>query len=235
VAGLVVLLCGLLLRLAPLLETAGGGWLLLAGALAGLLAADVAGGVAHWFCDSFFEEDSFLVGPVFIAPFREHHADPQAMTRHGFLELNGNSAVVLSPLLAFALWQWPSGLASGTQLFAGAVLGAFSAAAFATNQLHCWAHRADAPAVVRWLQRRGVILSAAAHDRHHAAPHDRAFCVTTGWMNRPLESCGFFRVCARALRALGLPPARRGSISRGSGRGWSAVIRRRPVGAGRAS
>jgi hypothetical protein len=65
---------------------------------AGWLAADFASGIVHWFADTFFEEDAPWIGPLLIRPFREHHRDPQAMTRHGFLELTGNSCLVLLPV-----------------------------------------------------------------------------------------------------------------------------------------
>ena len=75
---------------------------LLLAALGGYLLADVASGLTHWFCDSFFREDTPLIGPVLIHPFREHHRDPAAMTRHSFLELTGNSCLGVLPVLALA-------------------------------------------------------------------------------------------------------------------------------------
>ena len=68
-------------------------WLTAAGALLGYLAGDLMSGVVHWFCDTFFEEDTPLIGRVLILPFREHHRDPLAMTRHGFAEIAGNRFV----------------------------------------------------------------------------------------------------------------------------------------------
>lgn len=173
---------------------------------AGLLLADFLSGCAHWFCDRFFQDDTPVLGPLLIAPFREHHRDPLAMTRHGFLELNGNSALALTPLLA---WVWiaaPATLAAKS-LFAHALLLSSTLALLATNQIHRWAHDAQAPPTVRWLQRRGWILSPQHHQRHHQPPHQRSYCITGGWLNAPLERMGWFARSECLLRRAGVPCA----------------------------
>jgi len=65
----------------------------------GYIVADFGSGLVHWFCDRFLREDTPVLGPVVIRPYREHHADPQALTRHGLLELSGNSALTALPVL----------------------------------------------------------------------------------------------------------------------------------------
>ena len=79
-------------------------------------AADWASGLAHWSCDTFFEEDTPLVGPAVIQPFREHHRDPLAMTRHGFLELNGSNCLRMVVPLAVAVWLCPPRQKAGPNL-----------------------------------------------------------------------------------------------------------------------
>ena len=64
------------------------GWVAMGVAL-GYLASDFFSGIVHWFCDTFFEEDTPLVGRMLIEPFREHHRDPLAMTHHGLAEIAG--------------------------------------------------------------------------------------------------------------------------------------------------
>jgi ubiquitin-conjugating enzyme E2 variant len=179
------------------------GWtaLLLAAPL-GYLLADFLSGCAHWLCDTFFEEQTPVLGALLIAPFREHHHDPLSITRHGFLELNGNSALALLPLLG---WLWWGGEALGAG-FGGALARAtlvFAALALvATNQLHRWAHQPQPPRAVRWLQQRGVILRPEQHARHHQPPHAGAYCITAGWLNPPLDRLQFFPRCERVLRGV---------------------------------
>jgi ubiquitin-conjugating enzyme E2 variant len=168
------------------------------GALAGYLAADLASGLVHWFCDRFFEEDARLIGPILIRPFREHHRDPLAMTRHGFLELTGNSCLGLAPVLALA-WGW-----SGSAWFDALVL-AFAGGAILTNVFHKWAHAVTAPAVVRWLQRRRLVLTPAAHGQHHRAGYAGGYCVTSGWMNPVTDRLRLFAGLDRVVTALGVP------------------------------
>jgi plasmanylethanolamine desaturase len=172
-------------------------WLAVA-ALVGYLAADLASGLIHWFCDRFFEEHTRLIGPVLIRPFREHHRDPLAMTRHGFLELTGNSCLGLAPLLALA-WRWAGGA------WLDALVLAFAGGVILTNVLHKWAHAATAPAVVRWLQRRRLVLAPAAHAVHHRVGSTGGYCVTSGWMNPLTDRLRLFVVLDLVVAALGVP------------------------------
>jgi ubiquitin-conjugating enzyme E2 variant len=169
-------------------------------ALAGVCAADLATGAAHWLFDRFFEESTPGVGPAFVRPFREHHRDPTAIVGHGFLEVSGNNALALSPLLWLGAPLAPD---FGRHPAASALLAfglAAIAAGFVSNQIHRWAHARRAPRAVRWLQRRRWILSPEAHARHHGGAHDRAYCVATGWMNPLVDGLGLFRALERTLR-----------------------------------
>ncbi|MGH9860131.1 MAG: fatty acid desaturase CarF family protein, partial [Candidatus Acidiferrales bacterium] len=182
IAAFAFFFAALVARLARETEGIGHFLLIALAAPLGLLLADFLSGCAHWFCDRFFEEDTPVLGPLLIAPFREHHRDPLAMTHHGFLELNGNNALALTPLLA---WVWIAAPATlgAVSLFAHALLLSTSLALLATNQIHRWAHDANGPRAVRWLQRRGWILSPQHHQRHHQPPHQRSYCITGGWLN----------------------------------------------------
>lgn len=175
----------------PLLVAAGG---------LGLLAADLGTGLVHWLGDRCFREETPWIGRVLIQPFREHHVDPLALTRHSFLEVTGNNALLLLPVMACVAWWAPAfgreALASSLVMFlwCGAWL------AFASNPIHRWAHLPRVPAPVAWLQHTNILLSPAHHARHHRGAHDSHYCVATGWMNPIADRLGLFRALDR-LRA----------------------------------
>lgn len=198
------LLALLVFRLAQSLHSLASLLLAISAALAGYLLADLVTGTVHWFCDTFFAEDTPLIGPLLIAPFREHHRDPLAMTRHSFLELTGNSCLALLSVLVLALWIGPLPAAPAAALVYSFTL-ALALAAAATNLFHRWAHDPQPPRFARALQRLGLILPAEHHAQHHASPHRTAYCVTSGWANRAADRLGIFSYAERVLASLGVP------------------------------
>ena len=179
--------------------------IVLATLLFGIVAADAASGLIHWFFDTFLEETTPVVGSRVVAPFREHHRDPLAMTRHGFLELNGNNCTGLFPILAAVWWFGPTEPQSTMWVGGYLFLMTMSFMLIVTNQLHCWAHVASPPRIGFWLQRCGLVVSPAHHARHHAPPHQSSFCVTNGWVNYFADRFSVFARAERLLVALGLP------------------------------
>jgi hypothetical protein len=165
-------------------------------ALLGFLAADFFSGLVHWIGDTWGDERSPIVGRTFIRSFREHHVDPRAIVAHDFVETNGAVSFGVAPLLALALALRGNGAASRAGI---AFCGSLAAFLFATNQIHKWAHALEVPTAVRMLQRWRLILSPSAHAFHHAAPFDGDYCITTGWLNRPLARLGFFRAAERRI------------------------------------
>lgn len=190
-----VLLAAIGIRLARLVDMPRAWCALLAGAIAGALAADFATGLVHWACDTFFAEDTPLLGPALIAPFRAHHRDPLAITRHGFLEVNGSNCFALVPLLAAAWWR-------DAALLCDAFFVAFAPAVLVTNQFHKWAHAPVVPRVVWWMQRARCILRPQAHARHHHAGGRGAYCVTFGWLNPSLDRIALFPGLERVIRSM---------------------------------
>lgn len=131
----------------------------------------------------------------FIRPFREHHIDPLAITRHDFIEANGdNCLITLAPLAIMCYvihYQTEEEIRACYHYYSFAfVLGLLVTF---TNQIHKWSHTyTGLPRWVLWLQNCHVILPRRHHRIHHVAPHETYFCITTGWCNYPLEVMGFW-------------------------------------------
>jgi plasmanylethanolamine desaturase len=189
IATYVVLVAWLAIHLAPFV--AGSPWLVSSAALLAYLAADLVSGLVHWAADSWGSADLPVIGRALLRPFREHHLDPLAITRHDFVEMNGNNCLISIPTLAIALWVAPRPDGSGS-LFASSFLGALVLGVLMTNQFHSWAHLEAPPGWVVTLQRLNLVLPPAHHALHHTRPYNTHYCITVGWMNWPLGWMRFF-------------------------------------------
>ncbi len=170
----------------------------LVGILGGYALADLLAGGVHWIADRFFEPETPLLGPMLIAPFREHHEDPGAIARHDFFEISGNNALVTLPfVLAIGILPGQDGLPTHMLATFGLSL---TLALFFTNQFHAWAHAPSPPRPVQRLQRWRLILRPESHSHHHQGPHDRAYCVTSGWLNPALDRWRVFERLERRIR-----------------------------------
>lgn len=157
----------------------------------GYLTADFISGFVHFLGDNFGNEKTPFFGPAYILPFRIHHVNPTDITKHGFFATNGNNSLVSLPPLTLFYLVLPT-----QNIFAYFFLSyvfAVLLGIFATNQFHKWAHfeQVKSP-VIRWLQKSRLILSRDHHQIHHTSPYDRYYCITVGWLNRPLEKVGLF-------------------------------------------
>ena len=186
-----VLLLAFAVRIATTIES-GRGWLTLAvTVVVSYLASDVLSGVVHWAGDTIGNEDVPFLGPNFIRPFREHHVDQKDISRHDFIETNGNNCIVILGPLAIAFLLMPS--VQGVGFFVATFVALLALFVVMTNQFHKWAHSDTPPRAARVLQRWRRILTPRHHDKHHAVPHDRHYCITVGWMNPVLNQLRFFR------------------------------------------
>jgi ubiquitin-conjugating enzyme E2 variant len=162
-------------------------------AVTGYLFADFLSGLVHWAGDTIGDQTTPIFGPNFVTPFRYHHVDPKDITRHDFIETNGNNCIVVAPILALLLLVTPK--MTGWFFYACTVMVFTSWFVFCTNQFHKWAHEDNPAGWVRALQRAGLILSPEHHAIHHASPQDKSYCITVGWMNPLLDKISFFRTC----------------------------------------
>ena len=171
----------------------------------GILLADFMSGLVHWAADSWGSVEIPIFGKAFIRPFREHHIDPLAITRHDFIETNGDNCLItlvpLTGLTFYALFQSEESyhnwyLTYCFLMFLG-IMVTF------TNQIHKWSHTySGLPVWVEWLQSLHLILPKRHHRVHHVAPHETYFCITTGWLNYPLEKIRFWTTLEVAIEYL---------------------------------
>jgi plasmanylethanolamine desaturase len=166
-------------------------------ALTGYLGADFISGVVHWAGDTIGDEETPFLGKNFVMPFRQHHIDPKDISRHDFVETNGNNCIVALAPLGLAYLLMPS--ETGFRFYVAALMGFLCLFIVATNQFHKWAHSDTPPRFAQLLQRWGLILSPTHHNVHHALPHDRHYCITVGWMNPLLNRVGFFRAAEAVI------------------------------------
>jgi len=178
--------------------------------------------VVHWFCDTFFD-DTPGIGPALIGPFGEHHRDPLAMTRRGFLEVNRSNDVVMVPVLALALWR--GGPAAGASAPFGQALLLFCAVAVAlTNQFHKSVHTPRVPRLVAWLHPARLAVGPAHHARDHASGGRRAFRVITGRWDLVLDRLRVFDGLARLVGVGDRGPVRLIAISPVEREGAVAIV-----------
>ena len=196
----------MILRIAPALFTQEAWPAIGLGLSSGYLLADLLAGSVHWIADRFFERETPILGSMLIAPFRDHHDDALAITRHDFFEVSGNNALVTIPVvLLVAALPAPTGLAGHFLIALGASTTLFL---FMTNQFHSWAHSPAPPKPVRWLHSTGLILTPARHAQHHCGQHDRAYCVTSGWLNPLLDRLRIFARLERIRARRRLPTSK---------------------------
>jgi Lipid desaturase domain len=65
--------------------------------------ADVLSGFVHWTADTWGSETTPILGRRFIRPFRVHHLNGADIVSRSFIDLNGDVALGVTPLLGVAL------------------------------------------------------------------------------------------------------------------------------------
>lgn len=159
--------------------------------LMGMLLADFTSGVVHWAADNWGDPDWPILGSGFVRPFRHHHVDPEALTRHDFVELNGNNCIISLPCFVLCFFA-PMWIGPQYAFIVGCSLVSLAYWVLGTNIFHAWAHTPEPPAYVVFLQRTRLILGKEHHHVHHVPPHHGNYCITTGWLNAPLRWLRFF-------------------------------------------
>jgi plasmanylethanolamine desaturase len=178
------------------------GWWMPLAALVGILASDFISGFVHWLFDTWGTLDTPVFGRLAIRTFRHHHVDEKAITHHDFIETNGhNISLTVIWSITGLLFLRNETVTLFDVFVAQSLICATLFTAF-TSQIHKWAHMAEPPRVVVFLQRARLILAPDHHSVHHSAPYNRNYCITVGWMNGPLRAIRFFETLERTITAV---------------------------------
>ena len=144
------------------------------------LVTDFISGLLHWF------EDTWLrIGPGWVyrqitLPNLVHHTFPAKLASATYWQ-NNQMGIKLASLIA----------AGGVLLHADWHFYLITIMSSHSNQIHTWAHSQKRPAVIKLLQRLGLLQSPAHHAKHHKQ-YDRNFCVVSDLLNPWLEYFNFW-------------------------------------------
>jgi ubiquitin-conjugating enzyme E2 variant len=149
-----------------------------------VFTADFLSGFFHWLEDAYGREDFPITGRLVTQPNIIHHRDPRYFTRNSWL-YSARLLLVLGAVVVSIAWA--CGFLNWMTLLVVA-LGVNA------NEFHKWAHRSQAEngRLITFLQRMGLLQSAAHHARHHQAQKNTHYCVITNYLNPILDGVGFW-------------------------------------------
>ena len=168
-------------------------WIITSAFLLGWIGADFVSGLVHWAGDTWGTIEWPFLGKTIIRPFREHHVDALAMTRHDFVESVGSHCLVSLWVMIIAVLIPLPEENHGLQLFIVVWMGSLTFMTLLTAMTHKWAHMSKVNGLIRFCQQTGLMLSPRHHAVHHTPPFDQYYCITTGWLNPLLTRIRFFR------------------------------------------
>lgn len=183
-------------------------WLVLFAIPLAIVTGDFVSGMVHWFADTYFSEDTPIIGSSLVKPFRLHHIYPKDICTHDLVTIIGNVCILAVPVLTLCLgllWLAPE---SGWVAFKVVCIALMAATTVATNQFHKWAHEDEPSVLARWLQRSRLVLGPTHHQVHHTPPFNLHYCITNGWLNPLLNRIKFFRSLEAILSYVGIKPSR---------------------------
>lgn len=158
---------------------------ILAFQLEALAVADLITGAVHWLEDTYFSEDTPVIGASVIRPNRQHHTHPRALLANSTFKRVRESVIAASIVMgALSL------VLDSDQLIAAGAVAVWAALG---NEIHAWEHMSakEKPWIARLLQ--GYIFQSSAEHRIHHVNTDRNYCVMTPWWNWILNRTHFWR------------------------------------------
>lgn len=131
--------------------------------------------------------------------FQEHHTDQMRICRESIPEVLAPVVPLLLPmwlLMALAAPLLPSWLALYLCVLG---LGVGFGQVF-----HRWSHQRRT-GLIALAQRAGLLVTQAAHDRHHQYPHGSHYAIVSGWSNPLFDALGMDRLIERLATWAGYP------------------------------
>jgi len=156
-----------------------------------VLLADFVSGFVHWAEDTFWTEETPVLGRWIVKPNVLHHCDGSAFIKNTWLQSSWDLLLVGILIIGTAailnLLSW--------QVWLFVVLSANA------NQVHKWSHssRSSVPVWVQVLQRSHLLQGPKHHAAHHRCGKNTAYCILTEALNPLLDGIGFWRALDRLV------------------------------------
>lgn len=188
--------------------------------------ADLIAGAIHWIEDAYFNEDTPIIGPLFIRPNIVHHHLPRYFTKLSWWDSSKDLLLFGVALIATAWWfhflTWHVWL--------------FAVLSVNANHIHKCAHqtRAENGRLISWLQDLRILQTPRHHGLHHSDPKNTYYCPITNFVNPVLEKIAFWERLEKVIERLTGVTHRHDTAIRGQGPGpeWLGDYRRKPVSKG---
>ncbi|MEE8327567.1 MAG: fatty acid desaturase CarF family protein [Nitrosomonadaceae bacterium] len=162
--------------------------------VATILLVDFGSGLIHWMEDTFWTEDTPIIGNRIIKPNILHHTNGYAFVRNSWFHSSRDLLYAGVVLLAIG---WLIGFLSWHVYLSVFLM-------VNANQIHKWSHsnQARIPVLVKIFQKLRILQSPQHHANHHKGEKNTHYCVITDFTNPILDKLGFWRW----LESLLVPP-----------------------------
>jgi plasmanylethanolamine desaturase len=149
-----------------------------------LYGADFFTGFIHWLEDTFWTEETPIVGKWLIQPNELHHQKPTAFLMNTWWQ-SSYDAIIIGFIILF-IAQLTKHLTWEIALF---ILISISAC-----QIHKYSHQplSRLPAFIRFLQKIKIIQDSTHHVKHHTGEKNTNYCLITPFLNPLLRKTRFW-------------------------------------------
>jgi ubiquitin-conjugating enzyme E2 variant len=163
-----------------------------------VIAADLLTGSIHWMEDTFFTEQTPIIGKWLIEPNELHHRKPTAFLEKTWWENSWDAILVSLMIILIAIlihklsWE----------------VVVFAATGACATIIHKYAHepRERIPKIIRAFQKIKLIQDGPHHMKHHAGTNNSNYCLITPFLNPILDYTHFWKILEQLLKpVLGEP------------------------------